>query len=586
MSLLNIFNIANKTQFPELLIPPLFATILSILLVLGIHQLGKFLQLLLRSTLLPPLLTGITAAPFLISPSFLFPESQRTTLELLSITLVTLGLFFSINKIKNAYRETIPLGDNFLTFVILATSCWLLSIFPFSDADSVAYHLALPIQVLKKSNISQTWLHAMLSGYGELYSLMGLSLGVDNLNSILQASLFLVAVRHIAQEGQTKDQKWFLTLFFFSLPILLFLIPNQKLQLVGIMAVISFALILPKVKKTIHLFELSLLASLAVGIKVSFAIDLVAIALSLFLYRRDAESLKKVITIGAFGILGLSPLFLFKSSLFGSPFAPFHLLFRSSIEESTLRSFLNVLKIFRDSPLPFPISLLIPASPGYISTIIGLPTLFIFLRKPKPSYYFILSASTSLFMLCFSQHTTRFFIVPIFFSCLHFIHGNYYHKFKKEITVALLGQSLLVSFIALISSLYFSPSLVGKESRKNYYHKFAYGYQIAEALNEQINPSDYLLLEKGLRVHAFLNVNYAPDDTPYFLSQGYKLKELKDFLKSNNVFYAATTSPPKYLKKVFAFQLEKSWKVQLATRNPFNKRGLQRTLRIYRLAPL
>jgi hypothetical protein len=580
----SFLNITSKFHPLDSLTHPVLAPLLSISFYLGLRRFGLFLSEKLRINFFLPEILPLSLLPFFIGTLVCLQLSiGEWMLKAFGTTIIIIGLFSIIENLRsflinNPRKQFL---NFFKTSKILGILFIILSIFPFSDADSVAYHMALPIQLLISGSLSKIWLHGMLTGYGEFTSLLGLSLGIDNLNSIIQSMTFFFFVEFLIKEFRLKPENS-LRLVFYSFPILLFLIPNQKLQLLGIIFSVIFAIKLTEVKSRTDIIFLGFISALLVGIKLSFLIDIVAIPLAYLFSKQETKRWKIIILIGIIGGFSLTPLLAYKYQFFGNPLAPFHLIF--SEDKVVYDQFYTMVKDFRDSPLSFPFSLLLPASPGYVSTIIGLPILFFLFKKPKKNYFYILFVITFLFNLILSQNTTRFFLLPTFFGLIYFFNNFSNSKFEILFRNSVIAQSLIVLILTLASVLVFSPSLIGPSYRKVFYSNRAYGYQIAKELNETIFlEGGRLILEKGLRIHSFLKRSYFPDDLAYYLeNKPFLLEQLKND-ENKKLFYVATSKVPSYLTRNFEVKKKKSFNTTLATRNPFNQAGMGRIITIYEL---
>ena len=89
---------------------------------------------------------------------------------------------------------------------------------PATDADSLNYHLGVPLDWLRNGGAypRQDWLHARLVGLGESANLLGLAAGTDNLGAGLQLAGLALSCLAVGGLGRTSEEKLFAVLFVAS----------------------------------------------------------------------------------------------------------------------------------------------------------------------------------------------------------------------------------------------------------------------------------------------------------------------------------------------------------------------------------
>lgn len=127
----------------------------------------------------------------------------------------------------------------------------LLSLAPPTDADSLGYHIGLPLHVLSgQSPYVPAWLATRLIGLGEFINVAFLSMGTENFLSLASVVVLAGTVALISQRAPDGRSALLATTAIIALPILLFLTTSQKPQLLPSCALIYASLVLLDWKKT------------------------------------------------------------------------------------------------------------------------------------------------------------------------------------------------------------------------------------------------------------------------------------------------------------------------------------------------
>jgi len=127
-----------------------------------------------------------------------------------------------------------PLGRAGLIVALLTGAATVAAgLGPATDADSLAYHLAVPMEWLRYGGVHTQpyWLHMRLVGLGESLNMLGLAGGTDILGACLQLGGLLAVIGTMWSLGKSAIARVLGLLFVVSTPVLLFLVPNQKPQL-------------------------------------------------------------------------------------------------------------------------------------------------------------------------------------------------------------------------------------------------------------------------------------------------------------------------------------------------------------------
>ncbi len=457
-----------------------------------------------------------------------------------------ISIKFQLNKINAEYKLVL------LIFLIIA-------FLPVTDADSIAIHLNFPISYISNLiNLNEPLKYAELSLYFNsevllINSILFKSSNLGNLLNFVSLSIFLISsIKNLKKNN--------FLLLFFSMPLILFLLNTQKLQLFfAILYLVIFIYFNDKSKREINnpsILTLSFLVIFYVSGKLSYV--LLSIPLVIFIiFKLRNFILFKYLFIASFILL--FPVLLNKYFLFGDPLSPFLSNFLNvDIEYKNLLNTIskqgwkaegfNLFELFQ---------FIIPWKISYISTATGLGFLYIlyknFLNKFK--YYFIVSC-TGIFLIYLSgQIGVRFYLESIL---LLFWFSKF--KINKVIQYFLKFQLLLILIISALF-LFFSISHLSK-STENFLEKFSYTFLNAKKINNLNIKDNILLLDQG-RDSIFYNKNIFT----------FRIRNNEKYLISsileNKINYIVTDNIKK-IPKCINYKYIKDIELKNATRNFLN----------------
>jgi len=456
----------------------------------------------------------------------------------------------------------------------------ILSLTAPTDSDSLSYHLALPVEILQKGSLwfNKDNLHFRMAGFGEMLNLLGVANGCPQLGAFLQVVALFYVLNAFVSNIKPEQRLNLLTLWL-GIPVLLFLLPNQKHQLTGILATSVCFLFLNRqivfTSASLTLFTSVLLFS--AGIKYSFIISCGAIILLFFLKRPNGISaIKFLVNLIFLTIIILGPQLLFKWYYFGDPFSPLLEGFKANPDPVITKLYIYI-KQYRESSFVFPISLFITNSIGKISTILGSAGL-IFIFLPFLYRFHKAEAITILFLILAivtgGQISSRFFLEPLLWSIFLFFSSYNSTKFLRYfLFIPRLQLPVILIFIGFgVYSL--GPSILTNEFREKVMLQASNGYAESKWLNK-ILPADARIATLN-KSRAFLSRTYLPWEYLTFSStedqdQRFVLNE-----KLNKEYKIQYLVLPYHgsetLKKCYAGELVYGpEKFPVATRNPFNR---------------
>lgn len=456
----------------------------------------------------------------------------------------------------------------------------LLSLTVPTDADSLNYHLALPVDILNSGSLwfNKDYLCFRMAGFGEMINIIGVANGCPQLGAFLQMIGFLWFLTFLI-EWLPNGKKLFSLTIFLSIPLLLFLLPNQKHQLTGILSTtLCFFFITSEenIFSQKNILILTALLCFAVGIKYSFLISAFVLVILLISKCRSKSDFFGVFGIGfSCFLIILGPVFSFRWIHFGDPLSPFFELLKNNPDPVILKPF----EIMRDlgSALPFPVNLILPHSIGAISTVVGFPFLFILLvvfsgRKYLPE----ILAISFLFAVTFftGQIAPRFFLEPIFWSILVILSLNSTSPLFTYLVTAVRLQFIIVLPLILFGLYSLGPSLLSDKLRKDVMIRSSEGYEAALWIDEVLPPDARICIAKKSR--AYLNRPYFPWEYLVFSSLQNK-KEADQLYKKLKIQYKVdylilpVNGLEEFKEKYAGNIIAGPKQIHLAVRNPFNE---------------
>ena len=170
-----------------------YSLIISLLMFFGVFYLGKNFLIIskfekqidyISDINFQSLLFGSLLISIFFFPIFLFEINHLFLLKILSYVLIIFG-FLLIYECKNLFKKN-QIKINFFDYqeiflVILVVSYFLLSLSPVTNADSLDYHIGVPLHILSNEGIfpSHNYFHAAAFGSGEMINMIGLIAGAN-----------------------------------------------------------------------------------------------------------------------------------------------------------------------------------------------------------------------------------------------------------------------------------------------------------------------------------------------------------------------------------------------------------------------
>ena len=509
-----------KQIFHTSLEVPILSLIFGMILILGLYDFGK---IFLRKTKLDiiinkysynncqNILVSTSLILFLFYPLFLYFSLTILIFKFFTYIIFTLGIFFIINnfiKLKDLlifYLSLLTDKKNYqiemMIIFLLLSGFILLSFAPVTNADSLDYHLYTAKHILNTGTypVYLTNFHSSrLTGSGELMVVMGLIVGSEQFNSILQTS-GLISLLGILKKNKSSNILWIAVL---SCPVLIFFASSIKPQLLSICASsFIFSIIIKKLfyENKIHKLEnikeiifCVFILFINTQIKFSFFLSsfLLTVAIFYYAFKKNKIIVTLIVSMLLYLIIIL-PSIIWKYENFGGNF--FELFVSPFTTEmygtSGFKNYLLNLNKHHFSWILFPTDIrLITQSLG-LGTFL---TFFLFLKIDKKSIFTILLISSFLiFSYLFGQFTARFFLEPFFWMILFIVLQQNKFQLNFFLKSLLLLQALVIISLSFYGVVTLTKGVISKNMREDVLANHANGYLLYKWANDKLKELNY-----------------------------------------------------------------------------------------------
>jgi hypothetical protein len=495
-------------------------------------------------------------------------------LRIIALTLVALGilelplgtkgwLIDGLQKIRAIWHEQNFWGKLAISLVGLTTLGLCLSALgPPTDADSLDYHLGVPLDILRHHGAypRPDWFHARLAGLGESLNMLGLAGGTDIFGATLQFAALVGILMSIVSIAKNNRDKIFLAMGVLACPVLVFLVPNQKPQMLPAGA-ITIAMILIALRFRSMDCTTLLLAFccvfFAMACKYSFILSGIIVLAIGILAAYNNKIIIKAMGIAILGYLVfVFPLHLQNYLFYGDPISPFLERFRPG-GDTALIIFANKLRAYSDSAsnaFPFPINLMLPSSFGELSTILGIGPICIFLivNNFKSFLYskdyivnrtlMIAICLTSIVILTLGQVGARFLLEP-YFWIISMAAFSHWEAIKNILFYVMISQTLAMTIIVLFGALILFPGSLTASLRDKVMTVCANNYAPMRWIDSAL-PKDAILISDKLRSAALYPRPFVSRTIFFYdLSDPVALAKVRSILLAANVNTLITAIP-------------------------------------------
>lgn len=462
---------------------------------------------------------------------------------------------------------------------------FLISLAPATDADSLGYHLAIPLSILQGIELSTItmWNHQFLIGLGDYINLIGLSIGTDCLGATTQFLAFILFLSLFM--GKNKFDKYFYVLIALSPFLLIFLLSSQKNQLFGEIAVVLSFIFFKKDRESLKPI---ILIFIACGIKLSFYIS--GGSLLLFYFFQSEKKLKYLYRSVLSYCLYLLPFHIFNFINYQTPIPPFlNFLIADHEARTIMEIFKTHLQTYTEG-FSLPLGLIVPSSLGTLTTTFGPSALIVtillfFSRINKDKILLIILVLISALL---AQKTPRFFLTYYFLATWILLQSS--NQLKTSIlkfSYLFIRMQVFVLLLGLgygASQLF--PGALTNKLRNIVLSKNAYMYPQISWANEHI-PSNTLYINT-FRSNTWINRPFITQDFFYYLKFAPKLliKSLENNIAARNsaTWHILLSTPIQDSSPLYPFLSKNpiaSKEFERHTRNPFSNERTTKNYHIY-----
>ena len=605
-------------QLEDFLAPPPLPAILAVFMVLGLNNLGSRIthRLPLASPLPLRQAAGFILASALVATTVyglaLFGAAYLWLLRVMAWSLAVLGLWELthinrpkvlqvVRRLRPRWQELPFWGKAAVTPLLIAGLGLLLAALgPPTDADSLDYHLGVPLDILRHHGhfLRPDWLTVRLTGLGESLNLLGLAGGTDILGATLQFAGLVAVLAGVMTLAKTDMDRIMVAVGILGCPVVVFLVLNQKPQMLPTAATTIALLLLAERFRAMDAKTLILALPcvfFAVSCKYSFILTggvLVGLAL-LAAYRARLLGLTLGICLAAYMVL-VFPVHWHNLVFYGDPISPLLEKFKTVSDPGVLRLASALRSYSEETLFPFPLGLLFPSSLGRLSTVMGFGPLLIFVGLKGARAHLIpkvLLGCVAVEVACilsFSQLQARFFFEP-YLWIVAASAASVWTFGKRLLFKLLLGQLVVVALLALFGAATLFPGSITSSWRDQVMSRASYGYPETRWLNQVLPPEAVVL--PNIRSSALMPRPYLSPNVLSFYDLGKpnEMARFKSLAVAAQVNTLVTEFPmPPVIASILlpgvGEALAGPKEFYRAVRNPWN-RGAAYTIMVFRFNP-
>ncbi len=515
----------------DVILPPPLPAVMALLVVAGLAHLGWRLARRLRRGSAPPL---EVAAGFVVVTGTVGAAAHALALAQLSRPEVLRPFGWALAAIgaleiawfgrgrtrqfvawaQDLLRDLRPLEQIGILLALLVTIGLMLgALGPPTDADSLDYHLGVALDWLRHGGAHPggLWLHARLVGLGDALNMLGLATGTDTLGAVLQAAGLVVAVVAVGESARGQGGRVLALLMTVTSPALLFLVPNQKPQLLPAAATTIALVLLVRAgrleERTLALALAS--AGFAIGCKYSFILTggVVLLAGAIMAWRRGVAGPATAIGVGVLLVMTV-PVWARNWTFYGDPFSPFLERFRAT-PDPFVALFATNLRDYGSQPTllqlaRLPVGVVFPSSSGTISTVLGIGVLAVFTIRStctEGRWLATCAVIAAISILFVGQVTPRFFLEPYLWLAAAAAASNR-NKGSDFLLGGLCVQGALMVALAGFAAIRIFPGALSPALRHAVMSRSANGYDEARWI-DQVLPRGAVIVA-DMRSHALV----------------------------------------------------------------------------------
>jgi hypothetical protein len=530
-------------KLEDFLAPLPLPAIMAVLMVLGLKYLGS--RLMHRFSAGPPP-ADQEAAGFMIATALaaatahllaMVGAAHLWLLRIMAWSLAACGIMAlgKVNRqtlshlyrhLQEIFREQSFWGKAAIPLLILTgVGLCLAALGPPTDADSLDYHLGVPLDILRHHGAypRPDWLHARLTGLGESLNMLGLAGGTDILGAALQFAALVAVMAAVTSLATTGRDRLLLCVCIIGCPLVGFLVPNQKPQMLPIAATTIALIVIARNFRGIAPMPLILAVGLvffAVACRYSFILtgSVVLAATLLAAQRARRLGLALGISLAAYLLLAF-PVHWQNFLFYGDPVSPFLERFKTAADPLVTRFAAHLRQLSQGGALPFPFSLFLPTFMGGITTVLGLGPLFFFVAWGEarsqiiPKILLVSALAAVVVLLAFCQVVGRFFFEPYLWIIAAAAAATW-GPGKTFLFKLMVCQLLLMTLITGYGTITLFPGALTASLRHQVMTKAAFCYSETRWLDEVLPPEAVVLAD--IRSMALMPRPFLSSDVLFF----------------------------------------------------------------------
>jgi hypothetical protein len=405
--------------------------------------------------------------------------------------------------------------------IVVVVGLLLSALGPPTDADSLDYHLGVPLDWLRHGSAfpRSDWMSARLVGLGECLNLLGLAVGCEQLGALLQAAGLLALVAAFAEWSTRAGNRALGVLWVAAPPVLAFLVPNQKPMLLPI-AGTTIGLLAVVQAEAVGGFELavaSVAIAFAVACKSSFVLTggFAAVVMLAAAKRGGRLPLAMALLGGAMGLIA-GPQLARNVAFYGDPFPPFLAPLQAHADPLVLH-FARFLREFGGvltwkNALLLPVQLLLPSHLGQLSTVLG-PAAVALLLLPSTGrrmrWLAAASVGAAVATAALGQLSPRFFLEPYLWGGAAILVRDL-GRWRKGLAGLLAVQGALAAAMAWFGAVTLAPGSLNHGLREAVMTRAAQGFAETRWIDRELPAGTVILTDA--RSRALLPRPFVVDD--------------------------------------------------------------------------
>ena len=563
--------------------------IVSIILLLGVINIGTFIQKLISQKLgieysftnffLSPII-GIYFIIFIIYLCLIFEFHASLIIKLTAYTCLILGIFQLFKfKIELIYTFRNNFENKFLHIYIsiIFLLLFLISSFPITHADALDYHFYGGLDLLQLGHFQKEILnmHNNLVSVGEIIIAFGLAVKTEQFSSMIQMASLLALVPVFS-----KKKNIFL-IFILICPITVFLVSATKPQLIFCISTLLIFVFLNTFSSRLTIKQLKvffpaiiIVLSLNSLAKFSFSLSTVLLFFYLFyiMYRKKLLFYSAVSSLIVF-LVTFIPFWFFKFKYFDMGI---YEIIRSSLPIN-IYGYNALNELIRSGTINF-VHVFFPKDIQTFSTTYGPLIIFFPLIATKKILDFKIELGIIfifiIMVFVFGGILPRFLFEGFLWSTYLISRTSDYKSSLFNIFTKLIYiQSSIMVIIYIVFIITVLPSSILEASKSKIMSKIVNGYDLANWTNNNLDENDKLL-STHRSISLFKNKTYSNSYTWYIEVENNNSNQYFNFLKEkkvNRILYYGNTLNKDIYKNCLGEQLFFKKNVgKKVGRNPFN----------------